>query len=73
MAKEPVKQPDTTPAPAKAPDPKFTLDKLRENCSTLFGVSEPVFIGATTELADGEYTVSEIKATIKAWMKGEAK
>lgn len=74
MAKEPEKQPASKPAPEKAPEAKFTLDKLRENCSALFGVEEPVFIGATTELAaDGEYTVSEIKATIKAWMKGEAK
>lgn len=72
MAKEPEKRP-IEPAPAKSAEPKFALEKLRANCFQLFGVSEPVFIGATTRLADGEYSVSEIKTVIEKWLKGEAK
>lgn len=72
MAKKPEKRP-IEPAPAKSAEPKYALEKLRANCFQLFGVSEPVFIGATTGLADGEYSVSEIKTTIAGWLKGVAK
>lgn len=54
-------------------EPKFKLKKLQENCRKLFGVSESVFIGAATGLAEGEYSVSEIKTIIEKWYKKEAK
>lgn len=54
-------------------EPKFKLKKLQENCRKLFGISESIFIGATTGLAEGEYSVSEIKTIIEKWYKKEAK
>lgn len=66
---------DTTVAEQAVPtaEPKFTLDKLREHSAKLFGVDESTFIGATTELAEKEYSVSEIKETIEKWKAKEAK
>ncbi len=58
-------------AEVKSP-PKFSLEKLRENCMELFGVSCVVFDGAANGL-NGEYTVSEMKTIIKKWNKKEAK
>ena len=63
--------PENTGAKQQA-ETKFTLEKLRENCGTLFGVSDCVFAGATANLT-GEYSVSEIKNTIAVWLKKEAK
>ncbi len=54
-------------------EPKFTLEKLRKYSSKLFGVDESTFIGATTGLAEAEYSVSEIKNTIEKWKSKEAK
>lgn len=59
--KETVKQP-----------PKFPLEKLRENCLKLFGVTQSTFDGAAHGLK-GEYAVSEIKKIIAAWQSKEAK
>ncbi|MCM1530120.1 MAG: hypothetical protein NC093_09020 [Alistipes sp.] len=53
-------------------EPKFTLEKLREHSVKLFGVDESTFIGATTGLAEAEYSVSEIKNTIEKWKTKEA-
>lgn len=52
---------------------KFTLEKLREHSYKLFGVDDSTFVGATTGLADAEYSVSEIKNTIEKWKTREAK
>lgn len=54
-------------------EPKFKLKKLQKNCRKLFGISESIFIGAATGLAEGEYSVSEIKTIIEKWYKKEAK
>ena len=51
--------------------PKFTIEKLRENCYAVFGISKSTFDGATYGL-NGEYTVSEIKNAIEKWQKKEA-
>lgn len=55
-------------APAKTEAPKFTIDKLRENCRQLFGVSTSTFAGATHGLT-GTFTVEEMKAHIDKWGK----
>lgn len=52
--------------------PKFSVEKLRENCQKLFGISRSTFDGAVSGLK-GEYTVSEMKENISKWMKKEAK
>jgi hypothetical protein len=52
--------------------PKFTIDRLRADCSKLFGVSTSTFDGATHGLK-GEYTVEEMKSIIQKWMKKEVK
>lgn len=52
--------------------PKFTIEKLRENCQKLFGISLSTFDGAASGLKD-EYTVMEMKEIISKWLKKEAK
>lgn len=52
--------------------PKFSVEKLRENCQKLFGISRSTFDGAVSGLK-GEYTVQEMKENIAKWMKKEAK
>lgn len=56
-------------ATAKSKTPqKFTVEKLRENCRQLFGVSTSTFAGATYGMT-GKYTVEEMKAHIEEWGK----
>lgn len=52
--------------------PKFSIEKLRENCQKLFGISRSTFDGAASGL-ENEYTVQEMKENISKWMKKEAK
>lgn len=47
---------------------KFTVEKLRENCRQLFGVSTSTFIGATYGMT-GKYTVEEMRTHIEKWGK----
>lgn len=54
------------------PEPKFTVEKLGENCHQLFGVSSCTFAGATHGMT-GEYTVAEMKAHIEKWRRTEVK
>lgn len=49
---------------------KFTVEKLRKDCSKLFGVSTSTYDGATYGL-DGEYSVKEMKDIINKWLKKE--
>lgn len=53
-------------------EPKFPIEKLRQNCLALFGVSSSTFDGATHGL-NGEYTVDEMKKTIEKWQKTSIK
>lgn len=49
--------------------PVFPLPKLREHCRELFDVSASTFDGATFNLnADGNYSVEDVKKTIKNWL-----
>lgn len=52
--------------------PKFSVEKLQENCRKLFGVSTSTFAGATYGMT-GKYTVEEMRAHIEAWKKREVK
>lgn len=64
-----TKAPASVEAPEKAgAEKKFAVDKLRENCRQLFGVSTSTFDGATYGMT-GKYTVEELKAHIEAWKK----
>lgn len=47
---------------------KYTVDKLRENCRRLFGVSTSTFAGATYGMT-GKYSVKEMRSHIDAWGK----
>lgn len=67
MAKE-------TPATVEKAEakPKFSIEKLRQNCYAVFGVSQSTFDGATYGI-DGEFTVEEMKNAIEKWQNKEAK
>ncbi len=54
------------------PAPKFSVEKLGENCQKLFGISKSTFDGAASGLKN-EYTVQEMKDIISKWLKKEAK
>ena len=62
---------------AKVPEkaetgPKFTIEKLKENCLSIFGVSTSTFVGATYGMT-GKYTVEEMKTHIETWKKEAVK
>lgn len=76
MSKE-VKQPNaesvtSKPVVSASAEPRFTLEKLRENCNQLFGVTDSTFAGASAGL-NGEFTVNEMKSIISVWLKKEAR
>lgn len=51
---------------------KFSVEELREHNLDVFGVTKPVFDGATCGLT-GKYTVEKIKSVIKEWQNKEVK
>lgn len=64
---------DTAPqsAPDKKPAPKFSIERLRQNCVELFGITSSTYDGAVHKL-EGEFTVEEMKAHIKKWQGADA-
>ena len=52
--------------------PKFTIERLGEDCMRLFGVGIAEYAGATYGLK-GKYTVQEMKDQIKKWKEMEVK
>lgn len=62
-----IKETVDTPAQAGA-EARHTVEKLRENCRRLFGVSTSTFAGATHGMT-GKYTVEEMRTHIKEWGK----
>lgn len=56
----------------EAAEAKFSIEKLRENCLTLFGVTSSTFDGATYGL-NGDFTVDELKNIIAKWQNKEVK
>ena len=53
-------------------EPVFSVERLKENCVKLFGVSQSTFDGAAYGLS-GEYTVKEMKSLIEKWKTKEVK
>ena len=64
---------NAAPTAAETPVVKYQLSRLRDNAVKIFGVSTSTFAGATAKLPDGDYTIEEIKTTIKAWKNKEVK
>lgn len=58
--------------PKKKTAPKFSIERLGEDCQQLFGVGITTYAGATYGLR-GEYTVEEMKQIIDAWKGKEVK
>ncbi len=67
---ENTEKPAVTEKAVKPAVPKYTLEKLRENCMNLFGVSSSTFDGAAYGL-DGSYTISDMKNIINKWNSKE--
>lgn len=47
---------------------KFTIEKLKQNCISLFGVSTSAFSAATYNMT-GKYSVEEMKQHLETWQK----
>lgn len=58
-------------AEAAKKEPKFAVEKLRENSIHLFGVSISTFDGAMYGHNEGEYTINEAKAILNEWLYGK--
>lgn len=54
--------------PISAEGTKFPLERLRQDCLKLFGVTTSTFDGATFGKTE-KYTVDEVKKFIEAWQK----
>ena len=52
--------------PAKPAAVKYSIEKLRQNCTQLFNVSGSTFAGATYGLK-GKYSIKEMEQIIKDW------
>ena len=52
--------------------PKFSIERLGENCLELFGIGTAAYAGATHGL-EGEYTVEEMRQIINSWKNKEVK
>lgn len=59
---------------AQKQEKRFTLEKLRDNCVELFGITTTTFAGATAALPSKKlHTVAEVRKAIDEWLKKEAK
>lgn len=67
------KEPEAIASEKNLQEKRFSLKILKENCFSLFGVCTSTFFGATANIPDGEYSLSEIKNKINEWMKKEVK
>ena len=70
-----AKKSNTAPAApevTEAAEVKFSIEALRKNCLSLFGVTSSTFDGATCEL-NGDFTVEEMQNIIAEWQTKEAK
>lgn len=50
---------------------KYTVEKLRENSTHLFGVSTSTFDGAMYGHNEEKYTINEVKDIIDKWLYGK--
>lgn len=62
-----------TASATKKAEPKFPLEVLKRDCVKLYKISSSTFVGATTSLPDGEYTIEEVRTVINKWLKKEVK
>ena len=60
-------------APVVDQDPKFLVEKLRENSISLFGVTSSTFDGAFYGCKETEMSIKDAKARINDWLGKEAK
>jgi len=66
---EPAPTENNTPEVAKTNTPEYSVERLAKDCYELFGVTASTFAGATCKLGnDKNYTVEEMKVTIKKWL-----
>ncbi len=65
------KKPAEAESVKTANEPKYTLDKLRQNSVQLFGVTKSTFDGAMYGHGRKEFTINEVKAILKRWLYGK--
>lgn len=58
----------TTEQQPEAAQTVYSIDRLRQDCTILFGVSPSTFDGAVYGMR-GEYTVEDMRQAIDAWKK----
>jgi hypothetical protein len=59
--------PPTPPDPPATPsEPEFTIERLREDCMKLFGVTACCYDAAVSTL-EGKFTLKAMKAHIEEW------
>ena len=56
----------SVPVNSDANEPLFSLESLRADCLTIFGITQSTFDGAMYGLK-GEFTISTTKELIEAW------
>lgn len=56
----------SVPVNSDANEPLFSLESLRADCLTIFGITQSTFDGATYGLK-GKFTISTIKELIEVW------
>ena len=60
----------TESAAAESAAPKFSVERLRRDCYTLFHTTTSTFDGAASGLStDAAYTVEEMRSIIQDWLK----
>ena len=62
-----------TASATKKAEPKVPLEVLKRDCVKLYKISSSTFVGATSSLPDGEYTIEEVRTVINKWLKKEVK
>lgn len=62
-----------TATATKKAEAKFPLEVLKRDCVKLYKITSSTFVGATSNLPDGEYTIEEVRTVINKWLKKEVK
>lgn len=55
--------------PKKQQEPKFKVEKLREKCMEIFGITVSTFDGAMYGNKEKELTISAARAVINKWLR----
>jgi len=59
--------PDPPAPPPESEAPKFSIERLRQDCAELFKISVSTYDGATYG-KQGDYTVEEMRGVIDKWL-----